>query len=437
MGCALTKTEDEHNSVQAPVQTEELCVFSPGLRLPKSLELANSDHLLQASARNLLERLMSVHSRLAAAAQELVSTKKLKKKRSSLTVSNITQLKEAIDDYLPVLLKLIRKEPRLADQVLFTWTNQEDEIKETTLQSPYYEVLSVLQLLATLSLLEANRALLFKPVNLEASHHRQIMDETKKSAMDVLFKAAEILECALKSVLPQAPREVRNQLPVDLKEGTLQAMQLQALGQTVEIQLGLAVDNPKATMAVKRRLACEELKYWQQAYENLQAVNLGNGWGDKHLLFIRWKRAEAKVAAYYFHGLILNESSDSQGAAACLRASAHFFKESERICGDFCATAPMTTNRTLVGKSPSWGPMKHLSEKISKDAVTSTQHDFFEDNRDRIVELPDFALALQVDAYQMPEADEEGEIDEKNSAVELGIQSGPSFLTEEQSTQYA
>ncbi|EFJ05167.1 hypothetical protein SELMODRAFT_137552 [Selaginella moellendorffii] len=428
MGCALTKTEDEHNSVQAPVQTEELCVFSPGLRLPKSLELANSDHLLQASARNLLERLMSVHSRLAAAAQELVSTKKLKKKRSSLTVSNITQLKEAIDDYLPVLLKLIRKEPRLADQVLFTWTNQEDEIKETTLQSPYYEVLSVLQLLATLSLLEANRALLFKPVNLEASHHRQIMDETKKSAMDVLFKAAEILECALKSVLPEAPREVsRNQLPVDLKEGTLQAMQLQALGQTVEIQLGLAVDNPKATMAVKRRLACEELKYWQQA-----SVNLGNGWGDKHLLFIRWKRAEAKVAAYYFHGLILNESSDSQGAAACLRASAHFFKESERICGDFCATAPMTT-KTLVGKSPSWGPMKHLSEKISKDAFLNSRLLSTAISRDRIVELPDFALALQVDAYQMPEADEEGEIDEKNSAVELGIQSG----TEEQSTLYA
>ncbi|GJX29534.1 transmembrane 9 superfamily member 1, partial [Tanacetum coccineum] len=32
----------------------------------------------------------------------------------------------------------------------------------------------------------------------------------------------------------------------------------------VDIQLGLAIDSTKATLAVKRKLACEMVKYWQQ-----------------------------------------------------------------------------------------------------------------------------------------------------------------------------
>lgn len=34
--------------------------------------------------------------------------------------------------------------------------------------------------------------------------------------------------------------------------------------QGTEIQLGLAVECPKATMSVKRRLACEQLSYFSQ-----------------------------------------------------------------------------------------------------------------------------------------------------------------------------
>jgi hypothetical protein len=34
--------------------------------------------------------------------------------------------------------------------------------------------------------------------------------------------------------------------------------------QGVDMQLGLAIDNPKATLAVKRRLACEMIKCWKQ-----------------------------------------------------------------------------------------------------------------------------------------------------------------------------
>lgn len=34
--------------------------------------------------------------------------------------------------------------------------------------------------------------------------------------------------------------------------------------QGVDIQLGIAIDSSKATLAVKRRLSCEMVKYWQQ-----------------------------------------------------------------------------------------------------------------------------------------------------------------------------
>ena len=110
----------------------------------------------------------------------------------------------------------------------------------------------------------------------------------------------------------------RRELPVDLAEGNLKALSLQGLSQVlnetliyglnryskvaimfnimlgmlwlqvnldiqglagaiihlkilqgVDMQLGLAIDNPKATLAVKRRLACEMIKCWKQvSYSN-------------------------------------------------------------------------------------------------------------------------------------------------------------------------
>lgn len=40
------------------------------------------------------------------------------------------------------------------------------------------------------------------------------------------------------------------------------------LEQGVDIQLGLAIENTKPTLAVKRRLACEMVKYWQLVIMN-------------------------------------------------------------------------------------------------------------------------------------------------------------------------
>jgi hypothetical protein len=65
--------------------------------------------------------------------------------------------------------------------------------------------------------------------------------------------------------------------------------------QGFDMQLGLAVDSPRATLAVKRRLACEMVKYWKQIQESIPDLAASDGWGKKHLLFVKWKYVEAKV----------------------------------------------------------------------------------------------------------------------------------------------
>jgi hypothetical protein len=49
-----------------------------------------------------------------------------------------------------------------------------------------------------------------------------------------------------------------------MQESVLQTLSIQALGQGTEIQLGLAVDSQKATLSVKRRIACEQVIYFTQ-----------------------------------------------------------------------------------------------------------------------------------------------------------------------------
>eukprot|EP01018_Ginkgo_biloba_P030570 Gb_35215 [translate_table: standard] len=72
-----------------------------------------------------------------------------------------------------------------------------------------------------------------------------------------------------------------------------------------------------------------------------------------------------EAAAYYYHGLILDEGNGENShakAVASLRAAEHFLKESKKACTDFCLASPVTS------VPPPWGAMKYLSEKIPKDA---------------------------------------------------------------------
>lgn len=404
MGCFVSTPKDSVGKRRRPGNIGEVAVFVPGLRIPKPVDFSESlgDHL----CKNLVERLSALRTRIVVMAGQEGPTITRTRRRSATQHggSTLGDLLQALEDYLPVLLGLVKDGSPLQHKVQFTWINQEDESEEMGMYSAWYEVLSVLHLMATLSLSQAN--LLLLPRTSNDGYLPKVSEESRRSAIDILLKAAGYLDCAVRHILPQLPPELRRDLPVDLAEGVLRALCLQALGQGVDIQLGLAIDSTKATLAVKRRLACEMVKYWQQAQDNITNLPLSNGWGEKHRFYVKWKYIEAKAGAYYYHGLILDEGNTEKShgmAVSALQAADEYLKESKRACEAFNSAVPLS--RT----PPLWGTMKYLSEKIPKDTSSKVRINRDLYTYEKIMEtaptLPDFALALKPDEYQLPEVD--------------------------------
>ncbi|KAI3796849.1 hypothetical protein L1987_39535 [Smallanthus sonchifolius] len=404
MGCFVSTPKDSGGKRRRPGNIGEVAVFVPGLRIPKPVDFSESldDHL----CKSLVERLSALRTRIVVMAGQEAPTITRTRRRSATQHggSTLGDLLQALEDYLPVLLGLVKDGSPLQHKVQFTWINQEDESEEVGMYSAWYEVLSVLHLMATLSLSQAN--LLLLPRTSTDGYLPKVSEESRRSAIDILLKGAGYLDCAVRHVLPQLPPEHRRDLPVDLAEGVLRALCLQALGQSVDIQLGLAIDSTKATLAVKRRLACEMVKYWQQAQDNITNLPLANGWGEKHRFYIKWKYIEAKAAAYYYHGLILDEGNTEKShgmAVSALQAADEYLKESKRACEAFNTAVPIS--RT----PPLWGTMKYLSEKIPKDTSMKVRINRDLYTYEKIMEtaptLPDFALALKPDEYQLPDVD--------------------------------
>ncbi|KAL1819812.1 hypothetical protein DCAR_0416130 [Daucus carota subsp. sativus] len=401
MGCFASTSKHSGDIRRRPNNIGEVAVFVPGLRIPKPVDFSQSlgDHL----SKNLVERLSALRTRVVVMAGQEGPAITRTKRRSATQHggSTLGDLIQALDDYLPVLMGLVKEGTPLQHKVQFVWVNQEDEVEETAMFSAWYEVLSVLHLMAALLFSQAN--LLLLPRTSSDGHQPKVSEESRRSSIDIFLKAAGYLDCAIQQVLPQLPPELRRNLPVDLSEGVLRALCLQALGQGVDIQLGLAIDSTKATLAVKRRLACEMVKYWQQAHDNITNILLANGWGEKHKLFVKWKYSEARAAAYYYHGLILDEGNTEKShgmAVAALQAADEYLKESKKTCEAFNAAAPLSRI------PPLWGTMKFLSEKIPKDTSSKVRINRDLYSYEKIMEtaptLPDFALALKPDEFQLP-----------------------------------
>ncbi|KAI4326446.1 hypothetical protein MLD38_031761 [Melastoma candidum] len=404
MGCLMSTPEDSGGSRRIPANIGEVSVYVPGLRIPKPVEF--SQQLGNHLSRNLVERLSALRTRIVImAGQEAPTITRTKRKSATQHGgSTLADLQHALDDYLPMLLGLVRDGTQLKQKVSFVWINQEDEAEETVMSNAWYEVLSVLHLMAMLSLSQAN--LLLLPRTSADVHQAKLSEDNRRASIDVFLKAAGYLDCAIHHVLPEFPAEIRSQLPVDLAEGVLQALCLQSLGLAADVQLGLAIDSAKATLAVKRRLACEMVKYWQQAHDNLLNLPLTNGWAEKHRLYVNWKYAEAKAAAYYYHGMILDEGNTEKShgmAVAALQAADEYLKESKSLSEAFNATPPLSRN------PPLWGTAKFLSDKVPKDTSSKVRinRDLYSQEKltETAPQLPDFALALKPDDYELPEVD--------------------------------
>ncbi|TYJ43900.1 hypothetical protein E1A91_A03G185200v1 [Gossypium mustelinum] len=400
MGCLLSTPEVAGGARRRPRNIGEVVVFVPGLRIPRPLDFAQP--LGDGLSKSLVERLSALRTRIEVmAGQEAPMTTKPRRTATQHVLMTLRLSLQALEDYLPVLLGLVENGNWLKHNLRFCWINQEDDVEETTMSDSWYEVLSVLHLMAVQLLSQAN--LLLLPNKFTSGYQSTALEDCKRASIDIFLKAAGYLDFAVQKVLPQLPLELRSDLPLDLSEGVLKALCLQALGQGVEIQLGMAIDSIKATLAVKRRLACEMVKYWHQAEEYIKELPVANGWGEKHKLFIQWKHIEAKAIAYYLHGLILEEGNTSAGiAAAALQAAEEYLKESKMACDSFHVTLPSSRN------PPPWGASKYLAERIPKDISSKTIN--WDSQKHEMIKhvapaLPDFVLSLKPDEYQLPSTD--------------------------------
>ncbi|WVZ74483.1 hypothetical protein U9M48_022662 [Paspalum notatum var. saurae] len=412
MGCGASKWKDPGVRERRLSSVGDVVVFVPGLRVPRTIDFSQplGDHL----EKSVVERLTALRARVVAmATQESLTALKPRQRAAARNGGSSTaNLLQALEEYLPALLVLVTEGSEMRNKVQFVWANQEDMAEETSMADPWYEVLSVLHLMAMVCFLQANILLL--PRSYGEDHGPRVSEESRRATVDLFLKAAGYLNCAIHHVLIQIPPEKRRELPVDLAEENLKALKLQGLGQGVDIQLGLAIDNPKATLAVKRRLACEMDKCWKQVNDSIPELPLSDGWGRKHALFVKWKYVEAKAAAYYFHGLIIDEGETEKSqemAIAALQASEEFLNESKRASEAFHTAPP-------ASRSPApFGTTKYLLDMIPKDTQSKFQshQDLYTQESASNIEvstiiatpppLPDFTLALSPEDYELPHSD--------------------------------
>jgi len=262
MGCVFSSEglEDGSAVTKNPQLLGEVFVFVPGLRVPKQVEIR--EVLQKFVSVELASRLQSLRSQVIAASGRNPPGSKLRRKKQQSEVSSACDLEKTLHSYLPVLLGLVNGGEKLCTSVVFEWINVEEEKKETGLANAQYELLSVLQLLGMLALEEANTLLTPRPP--AEGYNPKVSEESKRNAIETLLKASSYFECAISGVLPNVPEEISAKLPADVTEAMFRTMEQQALGQAVELQLGFAIDNVKASLAVKRRLACEQAKVWVQ-----------------------------------------------------------------------------------------------------------------------------------------------------------------------------
>ncbi|OMO80493.1 hypothetical protein COLO4_24077 [Corchorus olitorius] len=223
-------------------------------------------------------------------------------------------------------------------------------MQKTTMSDSWYEVLSVLHLMAVLSLSKAN--LLLLPRTSADGYQSKALEELekhvkyKKVPCQGLLKFPNFeLEFAVQKVLPQLPLELRNDLPLDLREGVLKALCLQALGQAVDFLYFLFhfISFFFPSFLINEVEVSSSITHLMQAQQYIMDIPLANGWGEKHKLFIQWKHDEAKAVAYYRHGLILEEGNTERSAeiaAAALQAAEGYLKESKKACESFHMTPP-------------------------------------------------------------------------------------------------
>ncbi|CAK9183699.1 unnamed protein product [Ilex paraguariensis] len=389
MGC--TYSVHAVGSREKKKNIPEVSIFVPSMRVPGQCDVQRT--LRRLIPTDLADRISSLRNQIVLVAEDTGG-------------SAIPELQRALEEYLPLLVGLTAKDHGLQELVEFKWRSLQDGRQEACVANSWFEVLSVLHMMAIyLTFLESNLTLLMETLA-DRKFLASVLPESMRDAVDLLLKAAGYLEFCVREVLLHIPPDIKNRLPKDLQENVLETSFIQALGQGTEMQLSLAVGSQNATLSVKRRLACEQLSYFGQAHYCLSGYNNNNGHGKKHLLFIKWKYLEAKAAAYYFHGLILDKGTEPAShvsAVCCFLAADELLAESKKACLSFCLAVPVTR------APPLQGAMKHLNRKIPETASRKSQMYGSLIDQDKglqiLPDLPEFQQSLKPDDYELPEID--------------------------------
>lgn len=139
MGCLVSTPKDGGGNRRIPGNVGEIAVFVPGLRIPKTVNFSEplGDHL----SKKLVERLSALRTRIVVmAGQEApAATKTRRRAATQHGGSTFADLQHALEDYLPVLLGLVKDGSQLKDMVQFVWVNQEDDAEETAMSNAWYE----------------------------------------------------------------------------------------------------------------------------------------------------------------------------------------------------------------------------------------------------------------------------------------------------------
>ncbi|XP_019082637.1 PREDICTED: uncharacterized protein LOC109125462 [Camelina sativa] len=165
MGCFASRPKDTGGNRRKPTSIGDVSVYVPGLRIPKHVEFSQSlDYELISDQlpKTLVERLTALRTRIVVMANQEGPTITRTRRKTQHGGSTLADLHQALEDYLPVLLGLTKDGSHLQFKVPFNWVNQDDEEEETAMSNVWYEILSVLHLMAMLQMSQANLLLLPK-----------------------------------------------------------------------------------------------------------------------------------------------------------------------------------------------------------------------------------------------------------------------------------
>ncbi|CAN8256392.1 unnamed protein product [Cochlearia groenlandica] len=398
MGCATSAyaVVGRKNMKKKKKIIQESVVFVLQLRVPLHSDLLQRQ-LKGVAPKTTIDRLICLRNQIQLLGEDTGG-------------SAISEMRTALEEYLSLLTILIKKKnDGMEGCVEFKWKTLGDTRRgEISFTNLWMEMLTVIHMMASLALTEANSLMIPKDCSVSGDGVRVVSTDCRRDAVDLLLKASGYLEFCIREISARFPFDIKTKLPDDMQKSVIQTLSIQALGQGTEIQLGLAVDSQKATLSVKRRLACEQVIYFSQAYNCLSDCGaVSHGCAKKLLRFIYWKFLEAKAAAYYYHGLVTDKGTEPSchvSAVCCFLAAAEILGESKKACLSFCLAPPVTR------APPMWGVMKHLNQKIPEVAFRKSQtYGYLLEEEVKAMqclpELPDFQLSLRPDDFELPEMD--------------------------------